>query len=181
MKPENQKYNEIVNLLRKSKPVLSSPEDIENGVIKRISRLNHQRLKLSEAADFLFGWVYIGWVRRSLITASIALLLFFIYQQGMILKRIDVLSSQTVVSDKDNLMTNSEKLDKLLMVYRNSGVRFSSKTITISESQIKELIESLSDLQIKYRDLENLLVVDPELKSLIEKKMIENNRTKINL
>ena len=61
-----------------------------------------------------------------------------------------MISNQTVVTDKDILLTNSEKLDKLLMVYRNSGVRFSSKTITISESQIKELIESLNDLQIKY-------------------------------
>ena len=181
MKPENEKYNEIVNLLRKSKPVLSSQEDIEKEVIKRISELNRQRFKLSEVADFLFGWVYIGWVRRSLITASIGLVIFFVYQQGMILKRIDVISNQTVVTDKDILVTNSEKLDKLLMVYRNSGVRFSSKTITISESQIKELIESLNDLQIKYRDLENLIEGDPELKSLIKKKMIENNRTKINL
>ena len=36
-------------------------------------------------------------------------------------------------------------------------------------------------LQIKYKDLENLIEQDPELKKLIEKKLIENNRTKTKL
>lgn len=52
---------------------------------------------------------------------------------------------------------------------------------TISEKQMKELLESVNELQIKYKDLENLIEEDPELKKLIEKKLIENNRTKINL
>ena len=46
---------------------------------------------------------------------------------------------------------------------------------------MKELLESVNELQIKYKDLENLIEEDPELKKLIEKKLIENNRTKINL
>lgn len=52
---------------------------------------------------------------------------------------------------------------------------------TISEKQMKELLESVNELQIKYKDLENLIEEDPELKKLIKKKLIENNRTKINL
>ncbi len=46
---------------------------------------------------------------------------------------------------------------------------------------MKELLESVNELQIKYKDLENLIEEDPELKKLIKKKLIENNRTKINL
>jgi len=46
---------------------------------------------------------------------------------------------------------------------------------------MKELLESVNELQIKYKDLENLIEEDPELKKLIEKKLIENNSTKINL
>jgi hypothetical protein len=34
---------------------------------------------------------------------------------------------------------------------------------------------------LKYKDLENLIEEDPELKEMIEKKLIENNHTKINL
>jgi hypothetical protein len=46
---------------------------------------------------------------------------------------------------------------------------------------MKELLDSVNELQIKYKDFENLIEGDPELKKLIEMKLIEYNRTKINL
>jgi len=46
---------------------------------------------------------------------------------------------------------------------------------------MKELLESVNELQVKYKDLEKLIEEDPELKKMIERKMKENNRTKINL
>ena len=181
MKPEIEKYNKVLDLLRKSKPEMDSTEDIEREVIKRIATIHKSRLNLSGVIDFLFGWIYIGWVRRSLITVSIILILIFIYQQGVILKRIDVLSRQTIVIDKENAPAPADEIEKMLTMYRNSGRRFSSKNITISERQMKELFEFVNELQIKYKDLENLIEGDPELKKMIEKKLIENNRTKINL
>lgn len=181
MKPESEKYNKVLNILRNSKPQLDSTEDIEREVINKIARAHQNRLNFSEVVDFLFGWVYIGWVRRSLITASIGLVLVFVFQQGIILKRIDILSKQTVVIDKENVQTPAAEIEKLLTEYKNSGRRFPSKTITITESEMQELLESVNELQIKYKDLENIIEGDPELKKLIEKKLIENNRTKINL
>jgi hypothetical protein len=181
MKTENEKYDKVLNLLQKSIPLLNTTSDIENEVIGRVKKLNQSGVNLSEAIDFLFGWVYIGWVRRSLISASMVLILIFVYQQGVILKRIEVLSRQTVIVDKEKASSSSDEIDKLLTLFRNSGHRFPTKNITISESQIKELQESLKEMQIKYKDLENLIDSDPELKNLIEKKLMENNRTKINL
>jgi signal recognition particle subunit SEC65 len=181
MKPENEKYNKVLDLLRKSKPDLDSTDDIEREVIKRIERVNHSRLSLSDVIDFLFGWVYIQWVRRSLIAASIALVFVFVYQQSVILKRIDYLSRQTIVNERENGSAPADEVEKMLMVYRNSGRRFPTKNITISERQMKELIESVNELQLKYKDLENLIEEDPELKEMIEKKLIENNHSKINL
>ena len=181
MKPESEKYNMVMDLLRKSKPVLNSTDDIAKEVIIKIRKIDHNRLSFSDAVDFLFGWVYIGWVRRSLITASILLVLVFVYQQSVILKRIDALGRQTVVNERANIPESADEIEKLLMVYRYSGRRFPSKTITISERQINELIKSINELQVKYKDLENLLKGDPELKELIEKKLIENNSTKTSL
>jgi hypothetical protein len=181
MKPESENYNKVLNLLRKSEPILYSTESIEREVIKRVIKINRSGIKFSEVIDFLFSWVYIGWVRRSFIAASIVLVLVFVYQQGVILKRIDVLSRQTVVSDKESTLSPADELEKLLTVYKNSGRLFPSKTITISERQMKELLESVKELQIKYKDLEKLIEEDPGLKKNIEKKLIENNRTKINL
>jgi hypothetical protein len=181
MKPENEKYKKVLDLLRKSKPDLDSTDGIEREVIKRISRVNHSRLFLSDLVDFLFGWVYIQWVRRSLIVASIALVLVFVYQQAIILKRIDYLSRQTIITEKESGSAPAYGIEKVLMLYRNSGWRLPSKNITISERQMKELIESVNELQLKYKDLENLIEEDPELKEMIEKKLIENNHSKINL
>ena len=181
MKTESENYNRVLDLLRKSEPILDSSENIEREVIKSLTKNNRTGLFLSEVIDFLFSWVYIGWVRRCLIAASVFLVFVFVFQQGIILKRIDMLSRQTVVVEKENTMSPVDELQKMLMVYRNSGRKLPAKTITISESQMKELLESLKELQGKYKDLENLLNEDPELKELIEKKLIEYNHTKINL
>ncbi|MBE3094131.1 MAG: hypothetical protein IMZ52_03800 [Actinobacteria bacterium] len=178
---ENGKYIKVLNILRKSKPVLGSTDDIEKEVIKRIARVHQSRLNLSEVIDFLFGWVYIGWVRRSLITASIVLVLVFVYQQGVILKQINYLSRQTIVIDGETTSTPAYEIDKMIMTYKLSGRRFPSQSITISDKQMKQLLESVNELQVKYNDLKNLIEDDPELKKLIEKKLIENSRTKINL
>jgi hypothetical protein len=181
MKTESEKYNKILDLLRKSRPALDSTDSIEREVIKRIAQIKQSRLNLPEIIDFLFGWVYISWVRRSLIAVSIALVLIFLYQQAIILKRIDFLSRQTIVINRENSTTPSDEIEKMFMVYKNTGRRFPSKNMTISERQMKELLDSVNELRLKYKDLENLIEGDPELKKIIEKKLIENNRIKNNL
>jgi len=181
MKSGNEKYNIVINLLRKSKPELDSTSDIEREVLRRISEIGRTRINFPGVIDFLFGWVYIGWVRRSLIAASVFLVLIFVYQQSIILKRIDVISRQTIVTDKGSVPTPADQIEKLMTVYKKTGRIFPSKTITISEGQMKELLETVKELQNKYRDLEDLIEGDPQLKKLIENKLIDSNRNKINL
>jgi hypothetical protein len=181
MKKENDKYDKIVNLLQRSTPLLNSTGDIENEVLSRIKKSNQSGVSLSEMIDFLFGWVYIGWVRRSLIIASMALILVFVYQQGVILKRIEVISRQTIVTDKEFVSTPAGQIEKMMTVYKMTGRIFPSKTITVSESQMNELLEIVKELQVKYRDLEELIEGDPQLKKIIEQKLIDSNRNKINL
>lgn len=181
MEPESEKYKKVLIILRKSKPVLGSPDDIEREVIKRISKTHKSEIVLSEVIDFLFGWIYIGWVRRILITASVILVMVFVWQQGIILKRIELLSTQTVVIDNNNISTPEDEIEKVLLNYRNSGRRFPVRTITISEKQMKELLDSINELKAKYKDLENLIEEDPELKKYIEGKLSHSNRTNIKL
>jgi hypothetical protein len=181
MKQENGKYNRVINLLRKSRPLTDSTSEIEREVIRRISKTDRSEIFFAQAVDFLFGWIYIGWVRRSLIMASILLVMVFVYQQGIILKRIDNLSKQTVVSDRENTLSPADEIEKLLTLYKNSGRIIAPKTVTVSERQMKELLETVTSLQNKYKDLEKLIDEDPELKKLIERKLTEINRTKINL
>jgi hypothetical protein len=67
------------------------------------------------------------------------------------------------------------------MMYKNSDRRFPSKTIRITEIQMRELLDSINELQIKYKDLENLIDEDPELKKYIEERLLENSRKRIKL
>jgi hypothetical protein len=161
--------------------LLDSPEDIGNNVIRRLRTEKPKTDFLPGLTDFLFGWVYIGWVRRTLIAASCALVLIFIYQQGIILKRIDTISKQTVVNNKSSIKTPSDEIERLLTGYKNSGHLFPSRNITISEGQMKDLLESVKELQIKYKDLEKIIEEDPDLKKMIEKKLMEIDHTKTNL
>jgi hypothetical protein len=181
MIPESEKYNKVLIILRKSKPTLNSTEDIEREVLKRIARIRKPEIVLSDTIDFMFGWIYISWVRRSLITAAVFLVFVFVYQQSVILKQINYLSRQTILIDGEKTSTAADEIEKRIMMYKISGRLFHSKTITISEKQMNQLLESINELQIKYKDLLNLIEEDPELKKYIEKRLIENNRTKINL
>jgi hypothetical protein len=177
MKTDNEKYNKVIDLLRNSKPSPGDTAGIEREVIRRVSSSRSQGSILSEALDFLFGWVYIGWIRRSLIAASFALVFIFIYQQAAILKKIDFLSRQTIIVNHNQAQPGD--FEKLLTEYRNSGRRFSSKSFTFSEKQLKELFDSVNEMQIRFKDIEDLINEDPELKKLIEKKL--DSRKRINL
>jgi len=174
MKPDNEKYKKVVDLLQKSIPTLDSTADIEREVIRRVASERSLQAILMDILDFLFGWVYIGWIRRSLIAASLALVFIFIYQQAAILRKIDFLSRQTIMINYKNQAPDD--FEKLLTEYRNSGRRFSSKSFTFSEKQLRELFDSVNEMQIKFKDLENLINEDPELKKLIEKKLDSRNR-----
>lgn len=177
MKPD-EKYKKVIDVLRKSPPTLDSTTDLEREVIRRVAARRPLHAVLNEMLDFLFGWVYIGWIRRSLIAASFALIVVFIYQQAAILRKIEFLSRQTIMINHKN-QSPAGDFEKLLTEYRNSGKRFSSKNFTFSEKQLKELFDSLNEMQLKIEDLENLINEDPELRKLIERRI--DSRKRINL
>jgi hypothetical protein len=178
---ESEKYNKVLNILRKSKPELDSTESIEKEVIRRISGTQRQELLFSDVIDFIFGWVNIGWVRRSLIAVSLAMVVLFFRQQSIIMKRVDLLSKQNIVIRGEAQYTSADDVEKGLMMYKLSGRKFSSENITISEEQLNRLLESVNELKVQYKDLINMIEENPELKKYIENRLIENNRTKIKL
>ena len=178
---ESDKYNRILNSLRKSQPHLNSTDEIQREVIRRVSKTSDSKFGLSEIVDFLFGWVYIWWVRRSLIVASVIMVVIFVWQQGIIIKQINYLSRQTTIINGEKSIGPADVLEKRLLMFKLSDQKFSSRNITITGMEMKQLLDSVNDLQIKYKDLMKLIEEDPELKQYIENKLIENNRTKIKL
>ncbi len=181
MNTESEKYKQVLKLIKKSKPVLSSTDEIENEVIKRISSEKNHRYDLTDITDAIFGWIYIGWVRRTFVTASVALVLFFVWQQGVIMKQISFLSRQSVTVEGESLYSAASGIERGILMYRLSGKRLPSGMITISEKKMNQLLDSVSELQTEYKELKKLIQDDPELRKLLEEKLNEKNNPKTKL
>lgn len=181
MKQVNDKYIRIVDLLRKSKPVLDSSEDIEQEVIRRISSSARQETNIFPIINLLFGWTNIVWIRRSLIAVSVMLVTLFVYQHSMIVKQLNWISSQIVFYQERPIRTTQPELVSQLKLLKISGRKFNLQSSTISEEQMEMLPESIDKLKTDYNNLMRIIQDDPELKKLIEKKLDEINQTKVKL
>jgi hypothetical protein len=181
MEPEEEKYDALVKLLRRSKPETESTNDIEEKVIYRIRQKAEKKNRSSHLLDYLFGWVYIEWVRKSLLAASALIVVFFVYQQSIILKRLNDLSSQPVINDSRIMTGLSNTPEGKLFFYKLTGRKIKANYNAISDRQIEEFLKSVNDLQVKYKDLIRLINEDPDLRKEIEKRMSESHRKKLKL
>jgi hypothetical protein len=180
MNDDEIKYNRVLRILRKSKPVLRSIEDIEAKVMRRIIQKQDKKESPPGFLDFLFGWVYIGWVRSGLVTASILLVALFIYQQAVIIKRINSLNRQTILIESQIVTANATDPEPSSL-YRLTGRRLPSLSTAISKRQINELMKSYTELEGKYKDLIRMIEENPELKKYVEENLNENGKKKFKL
>ena len=177
----NDKYKKVIEILRNSKPGLLRPEEIEDEVIRRI---RHEKSKTESASGFIeaiFGGVYIGWVRRSLIGAAFILVAVFIYQQASILKQVNNISKQVVITGIGQGTMSLSEFDKKLTIYKISSGLSGDREIKISENQLEDLLDSYQDLQGKYKDLIRIIEEDPELNKYIEQRLDEGKNNKPDL
>jgi 5-bromo-4-chloroindolyl phosphate hydrolysis protein len=179
MKSESSKYERITEILKKSGPVLTESEAIEKNVMARIEKME-KKVENYNILDHLFGWVYIGWVRKGLIVVSFVIIAFFAVQQSIILKRINNLERQTISISPSFVRGVPDDFESTLMIYKQSG-KISLKGGMLSDKQLKQLEKSIEDLQASYRNLIKLIEDNPELKQYIENKLSENEKKKINL
>ncbi len=180
MRSKETKYEKILNILKKSKPVLSNINDLEENVINMILQKQKTKDRSFNILDVIFGWVYVRWVRTVLVTASVVLILAFVYQQTVILKRINNLDSRAIFLE-NRMVTGEESNGDRTLFYKLSGRILPSRGITISEKQLNQIIDSYNELEEKYRDLIKLIEEDPELKNYVEEKLGEKNKKKLNL
>lgn len=178
MTQENDRYDKIVRVLKNSRPELPHPEEIENEVIGRIQRYGQRSGTLSDFIESLFSWVYIGWVRRSLIGVSVVLVAIFVYQQAFIFREVKNISRKVVITGNAASPFASSTIDKRLMLYKMSTKISPEADIRISESQLEDLLKSYNDLQVKYKDLLKIIEENPELRKYIENKLNEERNRK---
>jgi hypothetical protein len=179
MKERSDRFSRVIDLLKKSEPRLDSADVVEENVIKRIKETSGSGLRVSDVIDFIFGWTYIGWMRKSLATVAFLLVVVFVFQQVIILKEINSLGKQFIITDKMMYNEPGGDLKQLLMIYRSSGNRFPDRELEIPAEQkeeVDEFIESVLEMQDEYRELLQLIEEDKELKEFIEKRLDDNNK-----
>ena len=181
MEQVNGKYEKVLEILKRTKPVLGSSEDIEEKVLKRISRKQVPEQNLSDLLEFLFGWTYIAWVRRSLVAASVCIVIVFVFQQSMMMRQINNLSRQIESYERDASVVPGNFTDRRMLLLRFSEKRFPLFKKSKSDKQVEELFRTIEQLKREYKELDSILKEDPELKKMIEKKLSEINGNKIKI
>jgi hypothetical protein len=178
METEGKKYNEVLNILKKSKPYFRDAEEVAEKVMKQLQE-DEARVSLPELLiEFLFGWVYIGWIRRSLVAAALVIVIFFGYQQALILRRINDLSGQRIQNGTLLMTGMKDDFATRIRFYKISGGKFQDEKTMVSKDEIDEMIKSLNNLQSKYKEVISLIENDPDLKKYVEDRMNELKKNK---
>ena len=178
MTDEDKKYEQVMKMLRNSKPILTGSDIVTEKIMRQLYEEKSKTSVPELIFGYLFGWAYIGWVRRSMIVAVLVIVILFGYQQALILRRINDLSGQRI-QNSSFVMTNlRDDLVNKMMEYRIEGWDLSNGRTSVSEKEINELINSLNKLQVKYKDLFYLIENDPQLKKYVETRMNDSNKTK---
>jgi hypothetical protein len=176
MTTESEKYEKVLNLLKKSKPDLTGSDTVNEKIMRKLQE-EKSKVGLPELIiEFLFGWVYVGWVRRSMIAATLVIIVLFGYQQALILRRINDLSGQRIQNGTLLMTGLKDDLASKILIYRITGKKLTDGKLSVSEKEIDEMIWSLNKLQVKYRDILNLIEDDPQLKKYVEDRMKENKK-----
>jgi hypothetical protein len=181
MEAGHEKFNKAVRILRRSKPEMKGSEAIGENVIRMIGEAKEKHTSFQDLLETIFAWTYVGWVRRSLVTASVMLVLFFVYQQTMILRGVNEISKREIRSDDGISSVSTDRIEKQLLILKLTGKGLTAGNITLSKQQMEQFLESYNELQDKYSNLLRIIEEDPELKAYIEKKLIESNIKKTNL
>ena len=178
MDQEQEKYDKVMNVLRKSKPDAGDTEQFSEKVLSRIQK-ESTSVSLQELIyEFIFGWVYIGWMRRSMVTAAIFTILFFGYEQAVILKRMNDFSGQFIIHSGSVRTTLPVDFSDKLRFVRLYGRKAAEGRLTFSEKDIDTFIESVNDTKKQYKDVLDIINSDPQLKSYFEDKMNKTEQVK---
>ncbi|NLJ42706.1 MAG: hypothetical protein GX431_03545, partial [Bacteroidales bacterium] len=105
----------------KAKPALPHPELLENVVIERIRSKDNRSTMLTGLIEAVYGWIYVGWVRRSFISAALAIFAVFVYQQANILRSVRSLQKEVVSIRSGQPSVNVRDLERKLTLFKISS------------------------------------------------------------
>lgn len=172
------KYEKVTGFLKKSKPEMGDAGLFSERVMRRLQERKSDAGLAEIIYEFLFGWVYVGWVRKSMIMVSMVLVVFFGYQQAVIMNRINHLSEQEQVNGNTTMTGLSVDISNKILLYKFLGSGIPGGNANVSEKDIKKFIRSLNNMKERYKDVFKLIENDPDLKKYVEDKLKENESEK---
>lgn len=168
-------YEKAVGFLKKNKPVLTDKELLVKKVMQNLTGLPARSSLPKMAGRYLFSWVYVGWVRKTMATAAILFFGFFIFQQLTLNKRVARLESRMIKSSitPPDFRTTPDLKQRLFfeLVARKTG---DTDSITLSKDDFSEFLQSYSDLQAKYEKIKKHVKKDSFLDKVLKKNLDKN-------
>ena len=169
MDQEHEKYENVMKMLRRSRPDPGDPEQLSEKVISQIQKQRRSASLTEVISEFIFGWVYIGWMRRSMVTAAICLMLLFGYQQAILMRKVDALSSMSFVEGNVQQAGDFTGLEARTKIYTLFGRKtFERQMEMAKQKELDKFIESVNDLREQYKDVFRMIESDPQAKKYID-------------
>ncbi len=178
MEPEKDNYKRILGLLRNSEPEMKHQEELVNEVMEKLSPAKRRSFRLTDLPESLFAWVYIPWVRRTLVTVAVMLVAIFIYQQSVLVRQVKNINRQAVIIRNEMWAVPESVPGTRVNLYRASGLIFSGQEIRIPEKDLMQILDEYSDVKGKYTDLIRIIEENPALKEYVERKLDERKNNK---
>jgi hypothetical protein len=176
---QESKYEKVIGLLRKSTPEPGNQEILTETIIAKL--INEKRQTFPELIfEYVFGWIYVDSVRKSLAGAAFFILIFFGFQQIIIMRRINELSDKMIITGNQYFPVGNYSFSGTLLLHLISNGQIKSGDIVINEKDIDQIVESYSALQVKYKIIFDQIEKDPQLKKYLMDKLSEHQKLRLN-
>ncbi len=147
MSPDR-KYTKLIAALKGSKPVLHGKEEFVDKILEQTLR---EKEHINKIYDFIFGWIEIIWLRRTLLTASLIILTLFIFQQFIIFERIGSLESRMTGMNTEMLIDYQKEMARVnSAILEISDIQKGNDSIKVSARDLNEMIKAYRKLQEEF-------------------------------
>lgn len=172
---DQDKYFKVIKALKINKPVLTDKERLTDDIMRRIQGSEEKAAFHEKLSYYLFGWADISWIRGAMAVAAVLFAGIFITQQIIITNRVNNLEKQ-LIRTVNTINSREPDLGIMQKVLLNIVAKdqMMVDSITISKSDLEELLNSYLELQEDYENLKQDFGLEPYIQDMI-KRNIEDN------
>ena len=176
------KYFKVIEALKANKPVLDNKEKLTDNVIDRIREPVEKTIIQYKLRKYIFGWAEIGWMRRAMAMAAVVFLGIFIFQQLVITDRINSLEKQLIRTvNTINIQEPDLGIMQKALLNLVAKEQMEEDSITVSRSDLEELMNSYLKLQNNYDNLKQNAGVDLYIQKMIKQNIKKGRKNESEL